>query len=479
MKRAGHDRPLHEGMGGKMIKFGTDGWRAIIADDFTFENLKMVAQATADYFNKKKKKNKAVIGYDRRFLSEDFAKTVAQVFAANAIVTTLSSCDVPTPVVSFECRFKGYDFGIMITASHNPYTFNGYKIKTKEGGGADKAITDAIEKLFCKTKPKEISFKKAQAKKLIKVSNFTQGYLKFFKKYIDLKKIKKLKLRVLVDTMHGTGNGYVKDVLGSCNIKIDYLHNDFNPGFEGISPEPVANNLKELMYKVKKERYDFGVCLDGDADRIAMIDSKGNFIGAQTVLPLLAIHMIKNRKDSGGIGKTVVGSNLIDDVAISLGAACYETPVGFKYLSNLFKQNLICIGGEEAGGIGFKGYIPERDGSMSFLLVLEMMAYTKKSFDQLLKEVYKKYGRWFYSRTAIPMKSLKKGIDDLKLPQLLLGKKVERINRLDGIKLITKDNWLMFRASGTEPIMRVYAESQSQKVADKLMAIGKKMINVL
>ena len=286
-------------------------------------------------------------------------------------------------------------------------------------------------------------------------------------------------MKVLIDTMHGVGNGYVADVLGKCGTKIDYLHNDYNPSFEGISPEPVAANLKELMLKVKGQGYTCGLCLDGDADRIAMVDSKGNFINAQILLPLLAIHMLKNRKEEGGIGKTVVGSNIIDDVAISLGAACYETPVGFKYISNLFKDNLICIGGEEAGGIGYRGYIPERDGSMSFLLVLEMMAYENKTFDELLAGLYQQYGRWFYSRTAISVKSLKRGIDNLKLPDALFGHKVERVNKLDGIKLITKDFWLMFRASGTEPIVRVYAESKSQVLSDKLIELGKKMIYAL
>jgi alpha-D-glucose phosphate-specific phosphoglucomutase len=459
-----------------MIKFGTDGWRAIIAEDFTFENVKIMAQAVADYYNKQKKHNRVVIGYDRRFLSQDFAQTTACVLAANGIKVVLSDRDIPTPTVSFECRYTGYDFGVMITASHNPYKFNGFKLKTKEGGGADKNVTDGVEKLLGKTAVKILGFEEAQKKNLIQVKDLTGGYLKFFSKYVDLTKIRKLKLKVLVDTMHGVGNGYVAQVLGKSNIKIDYIHNDYNPGFEGISPEPVASNLQELMEKVKKGKYDCGVCLDGDADRIAMVDSKGNFVNAQVLLPLLAIHMLKNRKAKGGIGKTVVGSNLIDSVVLDLGAACYETPVGFKYLSKLFSDGSICIGGEEAGGIGYSGYIPERDGSMSFLLVLEMMACENKTFDQLLAEMFKKYGRWYYSRTAIPVKSLKKSINEMKLPEKLFGKKVGQINTLDGIKLITVDSWLMFRASGTEPIVRVYAESKSQAESDRLMALGKKMI---
>jgi len=462
-----------------MIKFGTDGWRAIIAEDFTFANLKILAQATADYYNSLKKHNKAVIGFDRRFLSQDFAQTVACVFAANGIKVVLSAADCPTPAVSFECRYTGYDFGIMITASHNPYRFNGYKIKTAEGGGADSQVTGAVEKYLDKNKVKELDFDAAVKAGTIKVENFTGAYVKFLRNYVDIAKIKKHKLKVLVDTMHGVGSNYVAQVLGKCGIQIDYLHDDYNPGFEGINPEPVAANLKELMAKVKKEKYTCGLVLDGDADRIAMVDGKGNYVNAQVLLPLLAIHMIKNRKEKGGIGKTVVGSNLIDDVALDLNVPCYETPVGFKYLSNLFKEGVICVGGEEAGGIGFSGYIPERDGSMSFLLVLEMMAYEKKTFDQLLADMYKKYGRWYYSRTAISIKSVKKSLNEMKLPAEILGDKVERVNTADGIKLITKKNWLMFRQSGTEPIVRVYAEAKSEAGAKRLVELGAKMVYAL
>jgi len=462
-----------------MIKFGTDGWRAIIAEDFTFDNLKVMAQATADYYNSLKKNNKAVIGFDRRFLSPDFAKTVASVFAANGIKVTLSDKDCPTPTVSFECRYSKYDFGIMITASHNPFRFNGYKIKTAAGGGADSNVTGSVEKYLHKNKVKELDFDAAVKAGKIRVVDFTGPYVDFLRNYVNIKTIRQHKLRVLVDTMHGVGSNYVAQALGPCGIKIDYLHDDYNPGFEGINPEPVAANLKELMARVKKEKYTCGLVLDGDADRIAMVDSKGNYVNAQVLLPLLAIHMIKNRKEKGGIGKTVVGSNLIDDVALDLNAACYETPVGFKYLSNLFQEGAICVGGEEAGGIGFSGYIPERDGSMSFLLILEMMAYEKKTFDQLLADMYKKYGRWYYSRTAISVKSVKKGLEALKLPDQILGNKVERINRADGIKLITKKNWLMFRKSGTEPIVRVYAEAKSEAEAKKLVDQGVKMVYAL
>jgi len=463
-----------------MIKFGTDGWRAVIAEDFTFENVKKVSQAIADYIKKQKRpKRKVIIGYDRRFLSQEFAQTVSLVIAANKIKVILSDRDIPTPAVSLHCSKSKCDLGIMITASHNPASFNGLKIKTPQGGSADKSLTNAVERLIGRSSPKDIDANLAKKKKLLVIKDLTQDYMGFLKGFIDLKKIRKLRLKVLVDNMYGVGDNFVERILGKSKVKIEYLHNEFNPSFGGINPEPIENNLKELIARMKKGTYDLGVVLDGDADRIAMIDSKGNFIGAQTILPLLAIHMIKNRKETGGIGKTVVGSNVIDKVAVSLGVPCYETPVGFKYISNLFKENLISIGGEEAGGIGFKGYIPERDGSASFLLILEMLAKEGLKFDQLLTKFYKQFGHYYYDRSAICVKSLKKGLETLKLPKSLSGKTVERVNRLDGIKVIAKDCWLMFRKSGTEPIVRVYAESRSLKEAKRLVSLGRKMVHVL
>lgn len=463
-----------------MIKFGTDGWRGLIARDFTFENVRIVAQAVADYMHKQKKKApRIVVGYDRRFLSQEFGEEVASVLAANKIKVTFSKTDVPTPVVSFWCLHKKHDLGIMITASHNPCFFNGIKIKTKEGGAADKNITNAVEKLLGRVKPKVVGFDEGMKKKIIKVEELTSENIKFLKKFFNISKIKKLKLKILVDVMYGVGNTYIQKVINSQSIKIDYLNSEFNPSFGGIHPEPIAENLQSLMSKVKKEKYDFGIAIDGDGDRLAAINKNGEFIDAQVLLPLLVIHFIKNRKVKTGIGKTVVGSNLIDAVCVDLGVPYYETAVGFKYISNLFRKKLISLGGEEAGGIGFAGYVPERDATASALMLLEMMAYSKKSFDTLLIDLWKKYGRWYYRRTSFPVKSMSRSLDSIKIPKNLLGKKVIRINKSDGIKIITDSSWLMFRKSGTEPIVRVYAESKTKKDTDTLLAIGEKIIKSL
>ena len=460
-----------------MIKFGTDGWRGVIGDDFTFENVRIVSQAIASFLKRTaKEKKRVVIGFDRRFLSESFAREVGCVLAANKIKTIISSCDVPTPVVSFHCLYKKYDLGIMITASHNPAQFNGIKIKTKEGGAADKFLTNKVESLLYKGKPRKISYQAAIKSGFLKQKGLTADYIKFLRNFFKVNKIRKLKMRLLVDTMHGVGNGYIEQVLGSSQMHIDYLHNDFNPSFAGIRPEPIEENLQSLIKKVKTKRYDLGIAIDGDGDRLAVVNKDGSFLTAQILLPLLALHMVKNKGQRKGIGKTIVGSNLIDKVSLSLGVPCYQTPVGFKYISNLFSQNLISIGGEEAGGIGFAGYIPERDGTASSLMLLEMIAAEGKSLDRLLKELWAKFGRWYYQRTAFPIRKKIKSMDNIKLPRELLGSKIERINRSDGIKLITKRGWLMFRKSGTEPVVRVYAEGRTKRETSALIDLGKKII---
>jgi alpha-D-glucose phosphate-specific phosphoglucomutase len=463
-----------------MIKFGTDGWRAVIAEDFTFENVTIVSQAIADYLKKIKKKNKRVIiGYDCRFLAKEFAQQISSVLCANNIKVILSDKPVPTPVVSFEVRRRRCNLGVMVTASHNPAIFNGIKIKTKQGGAAGKDLTSEVEKLLGKRKPKTVDFTeytKKNKKNHIRVEDITAKYILFLQKFVDLKSINKLKLNILIDLMHGSGDNFAKKVLGKSKVNIDYIRSEYNPSFGGVQPEPIEDNLEQLIDKVKKGNYDLGIALDGDADRIAAVNKNGEYIDAQILLPLLAIHMVKNRGRKKGIGKTVVGSNIIDEVSLSLGVPCYETPVGFKYISNLFKEKLISIGGEEAGGIGYVDYIPERDGVASMLMLLEMIAHTGKDFNQLLKELWKKYGRWYYKKTSFPVGKSSKSLNSLKLPQQLLGKKVQRVNKADGIKLITKNSWLMFRESGTEPIVRVYAEAKSRKQSDALIELGKKII---
>jgi len=450
------------------IKFGTDGWRAIIADTYTLENVRILAQAVADYLGAGKK---AAVGYDTRFMSANFAEAAAIVLKNNGIDVTLSDQPTPTPALSFVVKSRKLDLGIMITASHNPAEYNGFKIKNSAGGGASQELTREVEGLLGKSPVKDSSLPEP-----IKAVDITKDYIKFIRNYIDLKKIKNKKFKVLVDSMYGSGDSFIAQVLKGTNIKLEFMRNTINPSFGGGRPEPVEENLEELKARVKKEKFDLGIALDGDADRIAAVAPGGVFIHPQKILGLLALHLNQDRHWSGGLVKTICGTTMMDNIAKFLGIKLYETPVGFKYISNLMETEDIVAGGEEAGGMGVKGYIPERDGTMAGLLLIEMMVYRGKNMLKILNETEKAFGKYYYVRQDL---HLAKRVEPKKenLPSELLGKKVVDIKDYDGIKLICEDeSWLMFRGSGTEPIMRTYAEAKSLTQAKKLLALGKEII---
>jgi phosphomannomutase len=450
------------------IKFGTDGWRAIIADTYTFENVKILSQAVADYIGFGKK---VAVGYDTRFMSAKFAEASAIVLKSNGIEVVLSDRPTPTPALSFAVKSLKLDLGIMITASHNPAEYNGFKIKNSSGGGASEEITQKVESLIGKTSLKD-DFKAEEIKK----TDIIKDYIKFIRNYIDLKKIKNKKFKVLVDSMYGSGDSFIAEVLKGTKIKLEFMRNTINPSFGGGRPEPVEDNLKELKERVRLEKFDLGIALDGDADRIAAVAPSGVFIHPQKILGLLALHLNQDRHFTGGLVKTICGSTMMDNIAEFLGIKLYETPVGFKYISNLMETQDIVAGGEEAGGMGVKNYIPERDGTMAGLLLIEMMVYRNKNMLKILNETEKRFGKYYYVRQDF---HLDRRVEPKKenLPSQLLGKQVVDIKDYDGIKLICEDkSWLMFRGSGTEPIMRTYAEAKSFTRARKLLALAKEII---
>ncbi|MBN2831374.1 MAG: phosphoglucomutase/phosphomannomutase family protein [Candidatus Omnitrophica bacterium] len=451
------------------IKFGTDGWRAIIADTYTIENVKILSQAVADYLGRGKK---VAVGYDTRFMSDKFALTAAVVFQSNGIEVILSDRPTPTPALSFVVKSRKLDLGIMITASHNPAEYNGFKIKNSAGGGASLELTKEVEGLLGKTPVKD----NAPAEG-IRAVDITKDYIKFIRNYIDLKKIKNKKFKVLVDAMYGSGDSFISRVLKGTSIKIEFMRNTINPSFGGGRPEQVEENLKELKDRVRKEKFDLGIALDGDADRIAAVAPGGVFIHPQKILGFLALHLNQDRKWSGGLVKTICGSTMMDNIAKGIGIKLYETPVGFKYISNLMETEDIVAGGEEAGGMGVKNYIPERDGTMAGLLLIEMMVYRNKNILKILNETEKKFGKYYYVRADFHLEKMAEPKKE-NLPKELLGKKVIDIKDYDGIKLICEDeSWLMFRGSGTEPIMRTYAEAKSLTQANKLLRLGKEIIS--
>ena len=458
------------------IKFGTDGWRGVIADNFTFQNVRLVTQAIADYLKQKSnnKELRVVVGYDTRFLSPQFAQTVAEVLSGNNIFVLLSDKAIPTPVVSFTAKQRGLSLGIMITASHNPPHFNGLKIKTPSGAAAGVEVTKDVES---RIKP---SAKIPEAKNdLIKKENLTEDYVKYLRNYIEFNKLKDKEFKVLVDVMYGSGNGFLEEVLKDTKIKVKYLRADTNPSFGGKGPEPVERNLTQLKEKTKTEKFDIGIALDGDADRIAAAQPNGEFLHPQLILPILLMHLIKDRGFKGGVVKTLVGSTLIDKVAKKLGIKIFETPVGFKYISKIMEEEQIIIGGEEAGGIGFQNYVPERDGTLAGLLLIELMAYQNRSISDIIADLNKEFGKFIYVRADL--KLAKQGYDaqfnKFKAQKELLGKKVVDIKDFDGIKLTCEDgSWLVLRGSGTEPLMRVYAEASNLEQANQLLELGKKIV---
>jgi len=463
----------------KTIRFGTDGWRGVIAEDFTFVNVKRVAQAVADYYRHTgsftDKGKKIVVGFDTRFMSDKFALAVAEVLVNNGIDAVISDRPVPTPALSLYTRNKNFAAGIMITASHNPSEYNGLKIKTSLGGAASLSVTKEVEK---RIKPRPGGIRSRRPGSLIR-KDLIRDYIKFLRSYIDLKRLKRANFRVLVDAMHGSGDSFIAQVLEGTGIKVDFIRNEINPTFGGLRPEPVLDNLGPSIEKMKTGRYDLGLVLDGDADRIAAFASGGVFIHPQKILGLLILHLFQDKGLKGGVVKTIAGTTLIDNIAAKLNLRLFETPVGFKYISDLMVNEDILVGGEEAGGMGFKHYIPERDGSLAGLLLLEMMAYRKKPMLKILNEMEKKFGRYYYLRRDHRLKQAvpQEEISGFSKIGKILGKEVIRVKDFDGIKLIRSDtSWLMLRASGTEPLVRVYAESKSLSHSAELIEFGGKLV---
>ncbi|HBR14618.1 MAG TPA: hypothetical protein DD723_03610 [Candidatus Omnitrophica bacterium] len=464
------------------IKFGTDGWRGIISDNFTFKNVGAVAQAISDWINKDlnggvEEKKSVAVGYDTRFLSQEYAQAVSCVLAQNDIRVYLSDTSIPTPALSFGVtKIKGVA-GVMITASHNPAKFNGIKIKTNQGGGASNEITNKVEAYLGKASVQTINFEKAKEEQKIIMRNYKIEYLKFMKNYLDLKKIKNAKFKVITDVMHGSGGRLMAEVLKDTKIRLTLMREDVNPTFDGGKPEPVVEYLGEILKRVKTEKFDLGLVLDGDADRIAAVAPGGEFIHPQKILGLLILHLARNRGRNGGVVKTICGTTMIDNIAKKLGLTLYETPVGFKYISDLMVSKRIIAGGEEAGGMGVQDYIPERDGTLAGLLLLEMMVYQKKNIHQILKEMEEEFGRYYYQRSDLKLGEGRFDINRMRDIKTILGKEVIGIKDFDGIKMICEDeSWLMLRPSGTEPLVRAYSEARTLKRARQLIKYGEDLL---
>ncbi|MFN2500006.1 MAG: phosphoglucomutase/phosphomannomutase family protein [Pyrinomonadaceae bacterium] len=493
------------------IKFGTDGWRAVIARDFTFENVERVAQAYADYLiaepsehlikqlvdvgqTSKLEADDAlftnvardavasagllvIVGYDRRFLSEMFAQRAAEVLAGNGLGVSLFNEAAPTPLISWAVKELNAQGGVVITASHNPPDFNGFKIKAPWGGSASPATTAAVEKLVDAKKPNR---KEIRDKQSALLAPAIESYRAQIASYIDLDRLQKAHGTVVVDPMHGSGGIWVESFLNGGELKVETIRGYRDPLFGGVNPEPIDKNLAALKQRVIEKKALVGLATDGDADRVGAVNELGETMTMHDVVPLILLHLVRQRKMSGGVVRTFSQSVLLKRMAAALNLKLYETPIGFKYVADLMLNDDILIGAEESGGIGVKGHIPERDGILNSLLFLEAIITAAKPPTEMLRELHKEFGEFHFGRTDlhVEMETGQNLLDSLKNspPSTFAGLNVADVETTDGTKLLfADDSWILFRQSGTEPMLRIYAEATEVARMRALLSAGEEL----
>jgi phosphoglucomutase len=455
------------------IKFGTSGWRAIISEDFTFANVRLVVQAIADYISQSSaesgKQPAVIVGYDTRFLSKEFADETAKVLSSNNIKVLLCDRDTPTPVIAYHIIDKKCAGGINFTASHNPPHYNGIKFSPATGGPATPDITSIIERNIAKLQKMRKPIVLKPDAKLVKLFNPSTGYLKRIKSMVNMSAVKKAKLKIACDCLYGTSRGYLDCLLSEYGLRPVVLHDYLNPYFGGRRPEPAPENIKELVKAVKDNKLHLGLATDGDADRFGIVDSDGTYITPNEVITLLLYHFIHNRKTAKKtVARTVATTHMIDIIAKKHGIKVLETPVGFKYFVDSILSGDCIIAGEESGGLSMSGHVPEKDGILACLLIAEMRAIEKKPISSILSSIYEKYGRLYSERTDIDIsedkkRSLMKRLSSGSLDKFA-GYSIIKRDTKDGVRFFLENGgWVLFRASGTEPIVRIYFESSSKK----------------
>ncbi len=470
-----------------VIKFGTDGWRAVIAEDFTFRNLDRVAQATADFWNSNPvpgTEKRAVVGYDRRFLSDQFAARVAQILAANGLTVTLTSAPTPTPAVSFAVKAQRAIGGVMITASHNPPAFNGFKLKAFYGGSAEPAICQAVEAKLDQSPVRSITDDEGRKAKTILTKDILDPYYKAIKKLVDFPLIAASKLRFAHEPLYGVGAGCFDTLLAGTSCRVTTLNAEHDPNFGGINPEPIAKNYGRTQEYLSKHPHDLCLVTDGDADRVGGMDGRGNALSTHQIICLLLRHFILNRKQKGRVVKALTTTSMVDKMCAAYGLELQETGVGFKYICAEMIKGGVMLGFEESGGIGYPGHIPERDGILSGLMLLELLATERKPLVALLGQLEKDFGPHRYARidAHFPLEKRAALMEFCKNnpPAKLLKSPLAEVKSYDGVKFVAQDGtWLMLRGSGTEPILRIYAEAKSDSDAQKLLQEGVKMTKLV
>jgi alpha-D-glucose phosphate-specific phosphoglucomutase len=470
------------------IKFGTDGWRAVIAQEFTFENVRFCAQGLADYMKQSGLSQKGlVVGYDTRFASEDFAAAAAEVAAANGIKVFLCSAASPTPVISYAVVEKQAGAAIIITASHNPARYNGFKIKSADGASAPSDMIAAVEKnidhVFRSGEIKTIPLAEAQKTGMIEQLDIKTRYSQRMQDFVDLSGIKKSGLKIAVDSMYGAGSGYFNSLLAGGSTIISEINQERNPSFPGINPEPIAVNLKNLSLTIRNTHADVGLATDGDSDRIGIIDENGTFVTQLEVYALLALYLLEVRGQRGAIVKTVTATSMLYRLGELYNVPVIETPVGFKYVAPVMLEKDALIGGEESGGYGFRGHVPERDAILAGLYFLDFMVQTGKTPSQLLEYLFSKVGPHYYNRRDFhfPETQRQSIIDRVQhsKPDFIDGSRVAKMDTTDGFRFTLDDNsWLLVRFSGTEPLLRIYVETGSKERVQRILDIGQKIAGV-
>jgi phosphomannomutase/CTP:molybdopterin cytidylyltransferase MocA len=455
----------------RKIRFGTGGWRARIGRGFTSMNVRKVIQGISTYLIENNLDDKGiVIGYDNRFLSEDFAKMAAEVFAANNITVYLSKSATPTPLVTFTVLEKDAGGGIVFTASHNPPDYNGIKFETHEGLPASVEITERIQEIANETPVNMIpwvNFDRALKNDYIKLEDFRNAYLDYIEKQIDIKSIRLKNPRVCFDPMYGAGTSTLQMALIGARCDLVTIHSRVDPLFGGKSPAPSEASLSSLIQFMRENRFDLGIAVDGDADRIALVDEMGNYIPANEVILLVYYYLHEIKGQKGGVVRNIATSHNIDLLCEKTGEVCYEVPVGFKHIANSVRDHNLLLGGESSGGVTVRGHIMEKDGIYTAMLIMEMLAKTGKSLSVILNEIYQLNGKRYYQSEGdfklTP--KLKVSMDHFMAleHESINNIKVNKIDRLDGMKLyLENDSWCLLRPSGTEPLLRIVTESTDQ-----------------
>ena len=476
-------------MNNNPIKFGTDGWRGIIAGDFTFDNVRICAQATADYLKEAGLAGRGIIiGYDNRFASEDFAAACAEVMAGNGIKASLCDKAAPTPVISYGTLARKAGGAIVITASHNPGAWNGFKLKNESGSSSPVAVTKKIEagiaRLMDSGKVKQTALARARQQGLVEYVDLDPIYFDQIHKLVDLNALRRYRLKVIVDSMWGAGVGYLNRLLDGGSMKVKEIHGERNPLFpEMAQPEPIAHNLASLSSTVNKEKAGVGLATDGDADRMGAVDENGVFITQLQIFALLCLYKLEVRGERGPIVKTLNTTSMTYSLGKLFNVPVFETPVGFRFVAPVMQEHNALIGGEESGGYGFRGHVLERDGVLANLFFLDLIARTKKSPSELLAYLYGKVGTHHYQRQDIvfPEEKRQAIIQHLKqnVPGDIDGITVKQFDTVDGFRYTLEDgSWLLIRFSGTEPLLRIYAEDGSPARVEKLLAAGKELAGV-